>query len=251
MKKNLLTLLVAASVMTMVACGGNDAANNDAANSDVVNTEVSTEAVVETETVVETEAVAETEAATTGYVMYSSIWDKVQMTFNEDGTCVFEMPEYQITENCTWALSEGSLIVTREDGTAFVSYWAEDGVTLKLDYTAAANEQLVGQFDTTDLTFFGFDAPPAADAEVAEVPVFACDWVCTITFNADGTFAFELADYQITEEGTWAMDAEGVITVTKPSGNTCVSYIGEDGLVHLDYVADASEQLVGQFYIAE
>ena len=82
MKKNLLTLLVAASVMTMVACGGSDAANNNAANNDVANTEV----------------------VATGYVIYSSIWDKVQMTFNEDGT------------------------------------------TLKLDYTAAANEQLVGQF---------------------------------------------------------------------------------------------------------
>ncbi|MBR2402923.1 MAG: hypothetical protein IKB01_09200, partial [Lachnospiraceae bacterium] len=86
---------------------------------------------------------------------------------------------------------------------------------------------------------------------VAGLPAFNCDWICTITFNEDGTYAFDLADYQIKEEGTWAVDAEGVITVTKPSGNTCVSYIGEDGLVHLDYVADASEQLVGQFYIAE
>ena len=240
MKKNLLTVLLAASlVVSMVACGGNDAADNNAANNDAVNTEVNTEAVVDTEV-----------EAATGYVMYSSIWDKVQMTFAEDGTCVFEMPEYQIAENCTWTLAEGSLIVTREDGTAFVSYWAEDGVTLKLDYTAAANEQLVGQFDTADLTFFGFEAPSAGAATV-EVPVFACDWICTITFNADGTYAFDLVDYQIKEEGAWAMDAEGVITVTKPSGNTCVSYIGEDGLVHLDYVADASEQLVGQFYIAE
>lgn len=249
MKKNLLTVLLAASlVVSMVACGGNDAADNNAANNDAVNTEVNTEVVADTEVVVDTEVVADTEVeAATGYVMYSSIWDKVQMTFAEDGTCVFEMPEYKIAENCTWTYAEGVLTVTREDGVAFTSYMAEDGTTLKLDYTALANEQLVGQFDTADLTFFG-----GASTEVAsDVPVFACDWICTITFNADGTYAFDLADYQIKEEGTWAMDAEGVITVTKPSGNTCVSYIGEDGLVHLDYVADASEQLVGQFYIAE
>ena len=66
-----------------------------------------------------------------------------------------------------------------------------------------------------------------------------------ITFNADGTYKFELSAYGITEEGTWTY-ADGVLTVTKPSGNTIASTV-EGDVMSLDYVADASEQLVGQF----
>lgn len=241
MKKNLLAVLLAASlVVSMVACGG----NNDAANNDVVNTEVNTEAVVDTEVVADTEVVVDTEVeAVAGLPAFNCDW-VCTITFNADGTFAFELADYQIKEEGTWAIADGVLTVTKPSGNTCETV-IEDGVC-KLNYVADASEQLVGQFYTSDYAFLG-----AAEAATADVPVFACDWICTITFNADGTFAFELADYQITEEGTWAMDAEGVITVTKPSGNTCVSYIGEDGLVHLDYVADASEQLVGQFYIAE
>lgn len=84
----------------------------------------------------------------------------------------------------------------------------------------------------------------------ANGPVFQCDWdkvVCT--FGEDGSFKMELPEYQITEEGTWAANEDGTYTVTSPAGKAYTSYTGEDGLVHLDYVADASEQLVAQLYI--
>lgn len=61
----------------------------------------------------------------------------------------------------------------------------------------------------------------------------------------------ELPEYGVSEEGTWTMDADGVVTVISPAGTEYVSYVGDDGLVHLDYTADVNEQLVAQLYIAE
>lgn len=103
-----------------------------------------------------TEAVAEPETERADYVMYSSKWDEVQMNFYADGTCVFEMPAYKVSEACTWTYAEGVLSVTRSDGVVFTSYIAEDTVALRLDYHALKHDQLVGQFDSLDYkAFFG------------------------------------------------------------------------------------------------
>ena len=96
-----------------------------------------------------------TETVQTGFVMKSSIWDKVQMTFYEDGTCVFEMTDYEVKEESSWVYQDGVLTVTRQDGVAFTSYIAEDVQSLKLDYQAMIHEELIGQFDSLDYkTFF-------------------------------------------------------------------------------------------------
>lgn len=87
------------------------------------------------------------------------------------------------------------------------------------------------------------------EAQIAEgFVMLSPKWdAVAITFYADGTFKFELAAYGIAEEATWVY-ADGVLTVTKPSGNTVASTLdGED--MKLDYVSDASEQLIGQFRI--
>lgn len=124
----------------------------------IVSTEAVAEtemaAVAETEIAVETEAVIEPETETADYVMYSSKWDEVQMSFYADGTCVFEMPDYKISEECTWTYAEGVLSVVRSDGTVFTSYIADDAVTLKLDYQALKHDQLIGQFDSVDYQIF-------------------------------------------------------------------------------------------------
>lgn len=165
MKRDVIILLAAAALLSLSAYHSEKTLNYERASIGI-HVEAETEAdseideadfETEVEAAAGAESVEDTEAGTeaqAGYVMYSSIWDKVQMSFYEDGTCVFKMPDYKVTENCTWTYIEGVLTVTREDGTAFSSYMAEDGKTLKLDYTAAANEQLVGQFDSTDYTAF-------------------------------------------------------------------------------------------------
>ena len=84
----------------------------------------------------------------------------------------------------------------------------------------------------------------------SKVPAFTWDWdKLVFTFNEDGTCKMELPDYKIAEECTWKQNEDGTYTITSPSGKEYTSYTGDDGLVHLDYVADASEQLVAQLYI--
>ena len=181
MKRDAIILLAATCVLSVFAYNGR---YTDKADLSMLQNVVETECVMETEFVVETEQieeteyvqemeytlenevaidsenteeiemVTETEILVNGFRMYSAIWDRVQMTFFEDGTCVFEMPEFQVVENCTWSYEEGVLSVTREDGEIFISYIDEDRTTLKLDYVALIDERLVGQFDSLDYKSF-------------------------------------------------------------------------------------------------
>ena len=162
MKRDAVILLIATCVMAVLAYNGRYTEKADIlAIQDVAETES-----VEVRTyVMETEAIASepmdeektiisSEIATDGFIMYSSIWDKVHMTFYKDGTCVFEMPSFQVVEPCTWVYEDGILRVTREDGVVFTSYIDEDRTTLKLDYVALVSDQLVGQLDSLDYKCF-------------------------------------------------------------------------------------------------
>lgn len=176
------------------------------------------------------------------FVMLSPEWDAVTITFFVDGTYKFELAAYSIAEEGTWVYADGVLTVTKPSGNTVASVM--EGDMMKLDYVADASEQLIGQFKSTDWnTFFG-----AESAEKASLEVFSPEWdAVLLTLNSDGTYKFELAAYGIAEEGTWVY-ADGMLTVTKPSGNTVASTMdGED--MKLDYVSDASEQLIGQFRI--
>lgn len=87
------------------------------------------------------------------FTMNSPEWDAVTMTFNEDGTCVFNMSEYNIAEECTWTFTDGVLTVTKSDGTTAVSEM--DGDTMKLVYdSVTAPGQMVGNFESTDWADF-------------------------------------------------------------------------------------------------
>ena len=168
MKKDALILLIAtgvlaagaynASVITEARLPGLEVVvgteiEDDTEDLLVPEVSVDTEQIAETETIISTEIV---DTETADYVMYSSKWNEVQMSFYLDGTCVFEMPDYKVEEACTWIYAEGVLSVTRSDGVVFTSYIAEDTVALRLDYHALKHEQLVGQFDSLDYkTFFG------------------------------------------------------------------------------------------------
>lgn len=80
--------------------------------------------------------------------MLSPDWDAVVMNFYADNTCVFALAEYGVEEKGTWALDGDVLTVTREDGVAFTSVMEEN--VMKLNYTAAMNDQLVGKFACED-----------------------------------------------------------------------------------------------------
>lgn len=132
-------------------------------------------------------------------------------------------------------------------------------MTLSLVACGGGNTDKDGEKDTNVNTEANNDADVDKDTETdkdteadtaANVPAFTCDWDKVVfTFNEDGTCKMELPEYQITEECTWAQSEDGTYTITSPSGKEYTSYVGEDGLVHLDYTADANEQLVAKLYI--
>ncbi len=245
MKKRFALLMVAVMTLSLVACGGNDTTTDTQADTNVeaeVNTEedTTTEADTSTEAEVTTEDAVET---VSNVPVFTWDWDKLVFTFNEDGTFKMELPEYQITEEGTWAIADGVLTVTSPAGKTYSSTIEED--VCKLNYVADASEQLVAQLYTSDYGFLTAGATASAG-----VPAFTWDWdKLVFTFNEDGTCTMELPEYQIAEECTWVANGDGTYTVTSPAGKEYTSYTGEDGLVHLDYVADASEQLVAQLYI--
>lgn len=122
--------------------------------------------------------------------------------------------------------------------------------TAPTEATTEKEAEVTTEAEETVETVEAEETTEVADEATANGPVFQCDWdkvVCT--FGEDGSFKMELPEYQITEEGTWTANEDGTYTVTSPAGKAYTSYTGEDGLVHLDYVADASEQLVAQLYI--
>ena len=179
---------------------------------------------------------------TDGFVMLSPEWDAVTITFNVDGTYKFELSAYNIAEQGSWAYADGVVTVTKPSGATIAS--TMDGEVMKLEYVSDASEQLVGKFESADWnTFFGASAP-ASKSLVVTSP----EWdAVTMTLNGDGSYKFELSAYGIAEAGTWSY-ADGVLTVTKPSGATIASVMDGENM-KLDYISDASEQLVGKFVI--
>lgn len=131
MKKLVVLLLAAMMTVSLVACGG----NND-------NQKPNTESNKNTEADKNTEENAGTEAKAPAFVCD---WDKVVFTFNEDGTCKMELPEYKIAEECTWKQNaDGTYTITSPVGKEYTSYTGDDGL-VHLDYTADVNAQLVAQ----------------------------------------------------------------------------------------------------------
>ena len=229
MKKLVVLLLSAMMTLSLVACGGNN-------NTPNTENKPNTEADKNTE---EENAGTEAKVPT-----FKCDWDKVVVTFSEDGKFKMELPDYKITEEGTWAIADGAVTVTSPAGKTYTST-IEDGVC-KLNYVADASEQLVAQLYTSDYGFLNAGSEEAT----SKVPAFTWDWdKLVFTFNEDGTCKMELPDYKITEECTWKQNADGTYTSTSPAGKEYTSYTGDDGLVHLDYTADASAQLVAKLYI--
>ena len=165
MKRDAVILVIATILLTVLAYQGRPMEKAGIAEvytvaemvTELEETETVAESqIAETEIATEMEVVeaAVTEAVQTGFVMYSPIWDKVYMTFYPDGSCVFELPEYEVAEPCTWTYQDGILNVVRQDGEIFTSYIAEDRATLRLDYEALIHKDLIGQFSSVDYKEF-------------------------------------------------------------------------------------------------
>lgn len=202
---------------------------------------------------------------------YTMEEDKVTISKATDATAVYQGGAY-ITEQGMftafsynedgstgeWSSTDVPEILDCVPGTVFTV--TEDGAIVTWEAAGDENGNPHAQVASQDDGQEEAESTEAASTEVESIEAgtegsdeaagfnFDCDWVATMTLNGDGTYKFELADYQIVEEGTWTY-ADGVLTVTKPSGETCESNMDGE-VMKLDYVSDASEQLVGEFYSA-
>ncbi len=87
---------------------------------------------------------------------------------------------------------------------------------------------------------------PSEPAEAQSLIVTSDDGGTTLTFNPDGTYAFDFEAYGIHEEGAWTYEA-GTLTVTNGNGDAATA---DGDPMHLHYVSATSDQLTGDYTIA-
>ncbi len=161
------------------------------------------------------------------------------MTFNPDGTFAFDFASYSIHEEGTYTFEGGKLTVVNANGAEAVG----EGDPIKLHFVSATSEQLTGDYTIPASTFDFAAAEPAPAAEGVVIP--SDDGGTAMTFNPDGTFAFDFASYSIHEEGTYTFEG-GKLTVVNANGAEAA---GEGDPIKLHFVSATSEQLTGDYTI--
>ncbi|HJA67293.1 MAG TPA: hypothetical protein H9955_13485 [Candidatus Mediterraneibacter cottocaccae] len=142
-----------------------------------------------------------------------------------------------------------TVFTVTDDGA--ISTWEPAGEAKgnpKGDAAAAGGEEGTDAAAGTDATA---DAAAGTDAagQTAEAAftMTSPEWdAVTMTFNTDGTCAFNMAEYGITEECTWTF-ADGVLTVTKSDGTTAVSEMDGDTMKLSYDSVTAPGQMIGNF----
>ena len=142
-----------------------------------------------------------------------------------------------------------TVFTVTDDGA--ISTWEPAGEAKgnpKGDAAAAGGEEGTDAAAGTDATAddaAGTDA--AGQTAEAAFTMTSPEWdAVTMTFNTDVTFAFNMAEYGITEECTWTF-ADGVLTVTKSDGTTAVSEMDGDTMKLSYDSVTAPGQMIGNF----
>ena len=162
------------------------------------------------------------------------------MTFNPDGTFVFEFASYNIKEEGTYTYADGKLTTVNKNGAEAVG----EGDPIKLHFVSGTSDMLTGDYTIPASTFdFGGSAAAALAAE--PVTIASDDGGTSMTFNPDGTFVFEFASYNIKEEGTYTY-ADGKLTTVNKNGAEAV---GEGDPIKLHFVSGTSDMLTGDYTI--
>ncbi len=158
------------------------------------------------------------------------------LTFRADGTFAFDFASYNIHEEGTYTYVDGKLTVTNANGLEAVG----EGDPIKLHFVSATSEQLTGDYTIPASTFdFGGAAPVAFEP----ITVTSVDGNTTITFNDDGTYLFEFAQYGVQDPGTYTFE-NGELIVINANG---LEMKVEDGKLH--YISGVSDMLTGDFEI--
>ena len=162
-----------------------------------------------------------------------------KIVFNPDGTYSFLFESYNIEDKGTYTYENGILTLTYEGSDKQLT---GEGDPIKLHYVYSGSDMLTGDYTIPVSTFdFGGAAAPAAEPVV----ITSDDGGTTMTFNPDGTFAFDFAAYSIHEEGTYTY-ADGKLTVVNANG---LEASGEGDPIKLHFVSATSDMLTGDYTI--
>ena len=167
-------------------------------------------------------------------VTVASVDGNTTITFNGDGTYLFEFAQYGVQDPGTYTFENGELIVINANG---LEMKVEDD---KLHYISGVSDQLTGDFEI-DTAIFA--VPAEASTSFEAFTVIADDGNTTITFNGDGTYLFEFAQYGVQDPGTYTFENGELIVINANSLEMKV----EDGKLH--YISGVSDQLTGDFEI--
>ena len=159
------------------------------------------------------------------------------MVFNADGVFQFRFDEYNIVDEGSYTFEDGVLTLTDPLGKVYTA----EGDPMSFTYAYSAYESLTGDFTV----------PASVFAESAELSVFdgpvtltsSGENATTMTFNADGTYLFAFAEYNINDPGTYTYE-NGVLTLTDANGK---EYVVDGDPISLTYAYSAYEMLTGEF----
>ena len=194
----------------------------------------------------------------TGLGMISQMTAEGTYTVNEDGTvttspaahAVFELAldtySSQMRGPASYKLGEDEMADGKYDSAEYpvvLESVPEAVWTLNGDMTIAAYEIPSDEEPVEEPSEQPSEEPAAPAAE--GVVITSDDGGTAMTFNPDGTFAFDFAAYSIHEEGTYTY-ADGKLTTVNKNGAEAV---GEGDPIKLHFVSGTSDQLTGDYTI--
>ncbi len=159
------------------------------------------------------------------------------MTFYPDGTYRFWFEAYSIEDLGRYTYEDGVLTLNDANGKLSTA----EGDPLKLHYAYSMSDQLTGDYTIPADTF---SAAAEAD-EAAPVTVISNDSGTSMSFNADGSYRFYFAAYDISDEGSYTY-SDGVLTLTDANGTETKA---EGEPLKLHYAYSMSDQLTGDYTI--
>ncbi len=145
-------------------------------------------------------------------------------------------------------------IFTVGDSGEIVSFEAVDPTDVpwheaeeETEEVAATSEEATEEATEEVTASSGEESESAAAFDDAIAAVTSDDGGTMMYFFADGTYIFRFEDYDISDEGTYAYDAEaGTLTLTDANGSTTEAEVNE-GYAAFHYVCSLSDQLTGDF----
>jgi len=177
-------------------------------------------------------------------ILFSFTGTYTELDLHPDNTFTFSYEASDIYETGTWDWDGTTLTLTKSDDEVITATIDSETDVMSLTYTAVASDQLVDTF-TAEASVW---QDPLANS-LAEVLFSFSGGYTTLDIYDDGTFVFEFADQDLTEEGTWDWDINTeTLTLTQSDDTTIASTIdSESEVMTIEYVAVVSDQLVDTF----